>query len=524
MIKVFTCITVQHDIPLLLLAVAVCLFGSYTTVSLLSRARADASGNSDGEIDWRWLIAAAAVAGASVWSTHFVAMLAYRSGLPFGYSIGLTALSIGIAVVLTAIGFLVTLAYRAPLLGGALFGASIVAMHFIGMAAINAPATFHWDWAYVVASLVISVVFGAAMMRSFVRGRSWKHQMIATNLMILAIAGLHFTAMAALTIAPDPWVALPETPGMPPEWMAIMVATAMALMVAVGLFAAIVDHQLAGRAAEEADRLRQHVVELERTERELQATAANLTRALNAAAAASQAKSQFLTTMSHELRTPLNAVIGFSELLRSEIFGPLGDARYKGYIDDVFNSGKHLLSLVNDVLDFSKVDAGALELSDNHVDLRAMLAGTLRMMEGQAAQAGVGLEPEIAHDLPMLRGDERRVRQVLLNLLSNAVKFTPRGGKVRLIAFAGEDEIVLQVADTGIGIAANDIPIALERFGQVDSSLERKYEGTGLGLPLSKKLVELHGGCLELESEIGVGTKVTVTFPGERRIARSAAA
>ncbi len=527
MIKLYTCITAQHDIALLLLAVAVCLFGSYTTVSLLGRARADAGGTAArglGGTDWRWLIAAAAVAGAGVWSTHFVAMLAYQADFSIGYDLQLTALSIAASMVLAAVGFLASLAFRKPLLGGAVFGASIVVMHYIGMMAINAPATLQWNWSYVVASLVISVVFGAAMMWSFARGHGWRQQVLATNLMVLAIAGLHFTAMTALTLVPLPRVVPPDLAGMPPQWLAIMVATVMALIVAIGLIAAIVDHRLAGRAAKEAERLRHHVLELERTKAELQATAENLSIALNTAAAASQAKSQFLTTMSHELRTPLNAIIGFSELLKSEIFGPLGDARYKGYVDDVFNSGKHLLSLVNDVLDFSKIDAGALKLNEEHVNLRETLVSTLRMLDGQAAQVGVSLEHEVAHGLPALHGDERRVRQVLLNLLSNALKFTPRGGKVRLIGFTEMDEIIIQVADTGIGIAPEHIAIALERFGQVDGTLERKYEGTGLGLPLSKKLVELHGGRLELESEVGVGTKVTVTFPAERCVARAFAA
>jgi signal transduction histidine kinase len=146
------------------------------------------------------------------------------------------------------------------------------------------------------------------------------------------------------------------------------------------------------------------------------------------------------------------------------------------------------------------------------------------MVEGQAANTGVTLENDIAHDLPILRADERRVRQILLNLLSNAVKFTQRGGRVRLIAFADDDEFIVQVADTGIGMAPEDIPRALERFGQLDSDLNRKYEGTGLGLPLTKKLAELHGGRLEIESALCVGTTVTVAFPADRMIKRSVAA
>jgi signal transduction histidine kinase len=296
------------------------------------------------------------------------------------------------------------------------------------------------------------------------------------------------------------------------------------MIVVLGLVAAITDHHLASRAVEEAQRLRTYVTELETTKRELQATADNLTKALDAAAAASQAKSQFLATMSHELRTPLNAIIGFSELLKGELFGPLGDARYKGYINDVHRSGKHLLALVNDVLDFSKIDAGHLTLQEDQIDITETLTTSLRMVQSQAANTGVILEKEIAHDLPILRADERRVRQILLNLLSNAIKFTPRGGKVRLIAFSDENEFVVQVADTGIGMAKEDIPRALERFGQLDSDLNRKYEGTGLGLPLTKKLAELHGGRLEIDSALCVGTKVTVAFPANRLIERSAAA
>ncbi|HEY3149916.1 MAG TPA: MHYT domain-containing protein [Dongiaceae bacterium] len=521
MIKVLSCITGQHSIPLVVLAAAVCAFGSFTALSLLTRARDEKKG----AIDWRWLLAASAVAGAAVWSTHFVAMLAYRpASLQLGYDVGLTALSIAIAMVVTLIGFSIVLYLRAPAIGGAVFGIAVGSMHYTGMEALTAPATFAWDPAYVTASLAIGIALGALSLHVFARGNSWRGLMNGANLMCLAIAGLHFTAMSALTLTPIEMVVEYRSAVMPPEWLAVTVAAVMAMIVVLGLVAAITDHHLASRAVEEAQRLRTYVTELEATKRELQATADNLTKALDAAAAASQAKSQFLATMSHELRTPLNAIIGFSELLKGELFGPLGDARYKGYINDVHRSGKHLLALVNDVLDFSKIDAGHLTLQEDQIDITETLTTSLRMVESQAANTGVILEKEIAHDLPILRADERRVRQILLNLLSNAIKFTPRGGKVRLIAFSDENEFVVQVADTGIGMAKEDIPRALERFGQLDSDLNRKYEGTGLGLPLTKKLAELHGGRLEIDSALCVGTKVTVAFPANRLIERSAAA
>jgi signal transduction histidine kinase len=520
MIKVLSCITGQHSIPLVLLAAVVCAFGSLTALSLLARARDEKTR----AIDWRWLVASSAVAGSAVWSTHFVAMLAYEPSLPLSYDIGLTALSIAIAMGVTLAGFSIVLYAKAPALGGGVFGAAIGSMHFTGMAALTAPATFDWSPVYVVASLLIGIAGGALALRFFTRGRGWRGLMNGTSLMCLAIAGLHFTAMSALTLTPDPIVLLPLESTMPPEWLAVSIAAVMAMVIILGLVATLTDHHLASRAVVEAERLRAHVAELEATKRELEATTANLTKALDAAAAASQSKSQFLATMSHELRTPLNAIIGFSELLKGELFGPIGDARYKGYINDVHRSGKHLLALVNDVLDFSKIDAGHLTLQEDQIDIGDTLATSLRMVAGQAESAGVTLEREIAHDLPILRADERRVRQILLNLLSNAIKFTPRGGIVRLIAFCDDSEFIVQVADTGIGMATEDIPRALERFGQLDGDLNRKYEGTGLGLPLTKKLAELHGGRLEIESELCVGTKVTVVFPAERLEQRSAAA
>jgi signal transduction histidine kinase len=274
----------------------------------------------------------------------------------------------------------------------------------------------------------------------------------------------------------------------------------------------------------EAERLRVYVSELERTKRDLEATTRNLHSAFEAAAAGSQAKSQFLATMSNELRTPLNAIIGFSEIMALESLGPLGNPRYKEYAELVHASGSHLLSLINDILDFSKIDAGRLELHEELLDVDEIVRETLKMTRGQADAAGVRMAEPACTDIPMLRADRRRLRQILLNLLSNAIKFTASGGEIRVSAVHTDEGIAITVADNGIGMAAADIPKALERFGQIDSSLGRKYEGTGLGLPLSKRLAELHGGTLVIESALGVGTRVTINFPPHRVVVDRAAA
>jgi len=233
---------------------------------------------------------------------------------------------------------------------------------------------------------------------------------------------------------------------------------------------------------------------------------------------ANQAKSQFLANMSHELRTPLNAIIGFSEVISSALFGPL-DARYRDYAQDIHGSGHHLLRIINDLLDLSKVEAGRLELHESPVHVAAMFETARRMVGDRAASGGVALDIEPTR-LEII-GDELRLEQVLLNLVSNAVKFTPSGGTVRVAAMLDPSgEVAISVADTGIGMAADEIPRALQPFGQIDNSLIRPHGGTGLGLPLAKRLVELHGGTLTLDSEPGRGTVVTFTLPMERTRSR----
>jgi len=229
---------------------------------------------------------------------------------------------------------------------------------------------------------------------------------------------------------------------------------------------------------------------------------------------ANHAKSQFLANMSHELRTPLNAIIGFSEVISSALFGPL-DARYRDYAQDIHGSGHHLLRIINDLLDLSKVEAGRLELKDTPVSIAAIFETCRRMVSDRAAAGGITLDFRPT-DLEV-SGDELRLEQVLLNLVSNAVKFTPNGGHVAVSAsLALSGEVVVTVADSGIGMAAEDIPRALQPFGQIDNSLARPHGGTGLGLPLALRLVELHGGTLTIDSAPGKGTTVTVVLPAER--------
>ena len=243
-----------------------------------------------------------------------------------------------------------------------------------------------------------------------------------------------------------------------------------------------------------------------------------LIEAKNSAEAASRAKSEFLANMSHELRTPLNAIIGFSEILRQEGLGPLGHASYRDYVRDVHESGVHLLKIINDILDLSKIEVGRLTLNEVPIDVRDTVESCLRIVRERTANAGLDLIADFAPDLPTLNADERMVKQVLLNLLSNAIKFTPRGSVHVTAGVAANDGVYISVIDTGIGIAPEDIEKALMPFVQIDSSLQRKYAGTGLGLPLARSMIEHHGGSFEIASKIGEGTAITVRFPPGRSL------
>jgi signal transduction histidine kinase len=270
------------------------------------------------------------------------------------------------------------------------------------------------------------------------------------------------------------------------------------------------------RAARAFDQLRENQERLIAAFEQLHENQERLIAARDAAEAAAKAKSEFLANMSHELRTPLNAIIGFASLMQQAIRGPI-DPLYANDAKIIAESGSHLLGIINDILDIAKAEADSLILEDDTVDIADALAFCSEMMRHMAEKGEIECLIAVEESLPAFRGDAQRLRQILINLLSNAIKFTPAGGRVTLTAGRGSSgSVVIRVIDTGIGIAADQIPVAMAPFGQVDSRLARKYDGVGLGLPLTKKLVEMHGGILDIDSALGEGTTVTVRLPVQR--------
>ncbi|MDE0726816.1 MAG: ATP-binding protein, partial [Alphaproteobacteria bacterium] len=250
---------------------------------------------------------------------------------------------------------------------------------------------------------------------------------------------------------------------------------------------------------------------------ELKGHESALVDARDAANPANRAKTEFLANMSHELRTPLNAIIGFAEIINMETFGPLESPEYREYIGDIRSSGHHLLEVINDILDLSKIETGEMSLSDGDMDMPKIVASSLRLMDERAAKGTVRLVNSGFEGLPNICADVRMLKQILLNILSNAVKFIEPGG---LVSISGEIDargrLYILVADTGIGMSPGDLTRAFAPFQQVDHALRRRFEGTGLGLPLVKSMMELHGGKIELQSERGAGTPATPMFPAER--------
>jgi signal transduction histidine kinase len=495
MLAVLASIVHQHSARLLALAALICLLSYYTALNLIARAGKPGNNTSD-----PWLTAAAAATGCGVWAVEFVALLAFKPYSSVGYDAGMALLAAAIGIVSSGLG-LAGVVHRRAALGGAIVGAGIVAVNYVAMAAMRLPAREHWDSTFVVVSLLLSTGLGAASLAFAQRQQNWRGQLTAALLLTLGTLGAHFMSIAALSLTPDPTLAVPLG-SVRPIWFSLAITAICILILGLGVIGALAD---------------QHIREIEAAKGELQQTTERLNAAIATAAAADRAKSHFFASMSHELRTPLNAILGFSAILK-EPPRPLDADRIRDYAESIFASGDYLLALINDILDMSKIKAGRFELNEETLDLGAVVDSCVQSMSPQAEKAVIRLDVTMPDALPRVCADGRRLRQILLNLLANAIKFTPEGGRVHVGVGVDHDRLAVTVADTGIGMSAEQISIAFEYFGQIDSKLSRRHAGTGLGLPITKQLVELHGGALEIASEPGVGTTVTVVLPAERII------
>jgi signal transduction histidine kinase len=376
----------------------------------------------------------------------------------------------------------------------------------------------------VVTLLLLGVVGGTIVLNYAARG--WPLAFLFFPAVLLVTFQRGFTGGAIALLMTGIYLMVPvltggETGALKPHSLREQIIVVQVFMAVTGFSVVLVGATLAERRRLE-DGLAAAIVRAESSREEALV-------ARDAAERASRMKSMFLATMSHELRTPLNAIIGFSELIHTNLHGPHGDPRYQEYGGLIHNAGRHLLSLINDILDMSKIEAGKFELNRETLDMRDVIHDCLDLMRERASQGGVELRVEAAATPLRIDADQRAMKQILLNLLSNAIKFTPQDGRVAVRATLSDGKLILRVKDTGIGIAADQLNRLGNPFVQVRSSAGASHEGTGLGLALVRALAEIHGGDMAIESRLGGGTTVTVSIPAlarsdgiaEQRIART---
>jgi PAS domain S-box-containing protein len=610
--------TTFHDARLVVLSLVVALVTSFTSLQLADRVLANR-----GSARLVWLWGAALALGGGIWSMHFVAMLALRTPFQVSYDINLTIVSLLLAVAAAAASYQIVV--EAPairwrlILGGVIAGIGVAAMHYTGMAAMTMQANVSYDTPLLALSVVIAVVAAtAALWLSFNLHKTW-HRAIAAVVMATAIAGMHYTGMAAARMEMD-GNAFTVYAGMDRSLLALAITAISLFILGLGLCGSVLDRNSADHAAREdvirqsseqryrslvrnsadiifvldqenrltydtpaaerilgypSDRLLgRNILEFfdplyaaelaellmvvhggDRIECELpmrtldgstkwveltgidltadpsvngivltlrdvterRRIGAELTAAKERAESADAAKSAFLKNISHELRTPLNSIIGFSDLLIQQPYGPLGNHQYAEFARDINRGGKNLLAVINTILDFTKAESGQQRCDNVVLDPLAEIRLCARFEEETIASKNLQLIIEPTEAPVTLFADRGKLRQILLAILSNATKFTADGGKIAVtLEIESNGDFSICIQDNGIGMSDADVAIALQPFSQIDNALARRFEGTGLGLPVSKALMELHGGRLDIQSGRGVGTLVTLTFPMER--------
>lgn len=490
---VYVCVFDEHDLRLVALAAAVCLFGCFTAINLLADAL-----ESSGKRRQLWHLAAATVFGAGVWTTHFIAELAYRPGIPVGYDIDLTLLSIAVAISVTWIGMGIVLNFGNRFIGGVVVGLAVAAMHYTGIAALRAPADLIWDPVMIGVSIAIGALMAAAAIEVLGPRPGLGHRAGAVLLLVLAIVGLHFSGMAALTLRLDPAVAIPHEV-FAPDLLAIAIAAVTALIITLGLVGSFVDNRLAQRAIGENERLQRHVDERTAELRKVQDELVRNERF--------SALGQLTATIAHELRNPLSAIGNTVYMLR-QVVEPHG-LDLDRPIGRIERSIARIERSINDLLDFTQMRA--LELAP--IAVNAWLGAVL---DQQKLGAGIALERHFALPERLVTFDAERMRRVIVNLIENAVhamsEHPPREGEPRITVatrVAG-DRFEITVADNGPGIPAEILPRVFEPL------FSTKSFGTGLGLPMVKQIIDRHGGTINIANGTQAGTCVTLCLPLEQ--------